>query len=275
MKPGPILDAFDWESYERVVILSPHIDDAVLSCGALIRSLKGRVSRLVVTICCGNPKSGEFDTQNPTRIRQRKGYVSPAIRRREDIEAMHHLDCDFVHLGFADAIYRRSPTTGKLIYRQSRQKWSRPNIGDAAHVEELYLVLRRLCHNMGSILLFSPMGIGYHVDHTICAMTALRLTNRRVPIVFYEDFPYVVDEKVGSGDDDDPERALARLSCAPLQRFYAPLDTEQQAETLSFYSSQIPSLFGNGNRMRKALAARTYDGTPAEFLWRPRALERT
>jgi hypothetical protein len=188
---------------------------------------------------------------------------------------MHYLDCDFVHLGFADAIYRRSPTTGKLIYRQSRQKWSRPNIGDAAHVEELYLVLRRLCHNMGSILLFSPMGIGYHVDHTICAMTALRLTNRRVPIVFYEDFPYVVDEKVGSGDDDDPERALARLSCAPLQRFYAPIDTEQQAETLSFYSSQIPSLFGNGNRMRKALAARTHDGTPAEFLWRPRALERT
>jgi energy-coupling factor transporter transmembrane protein EcfT len=84
-----------------------------------------------------------------------------------------------------------------------------------------------------------------------------------------------VDEKVGSGDDDDPERALARLSCAPLQRLYAPIDTEQQAETLSFYSSQIPSLFGNGNRMRKALAARTYDGTPAEFLWRPRALERT
>lgn len=275
MKPRPILDAFDWGSYERVVVLSPHIDDAVLSCGALIRALRGRVSRLVVTICCGNPESAESDTRNPTRIRQRKGYASPAIRRREDIEAMHHLDCDFVHLGFADAIFRRSPTTGKLIYRQSRQKWSRPNIGDAAHVEELYLVLRRLCHNMGSILLFSPMGIGYHVDHTISAMTALRLSNRRVRLVFYEDFPYVVDQKIGSGDDDDPERALGRLSCAPLQRLYAPLDVRKQAKTLSFYSSQIRSLFGDSKRMHKALAARTHDGKPAEFLWRPRALERT
>lgn len=253
-----------------MVVLSPHIDDAVLSCGALIRLLDGRVSRLVVTLCCGNPENEHAKQGNRTRSRQRKGFASPATRRKEDIEALHQIDCDFVHLGFKDAVYRRSPTTGRLIYQHSRQRWHRPNPGDAAHVEELYLVLRRLCHNMGTILLLSPMGIGYHVDHVICALTALRLNDRQVRLLFYEDFPYVVDRRVGSGEDDDPVRALARLSCVPGRRFYAPVDVALKAETLSFYSSQLPSLFEDEAGMRKALGARTHEEKPAEFYWSPR-----
>lgn len=43
---------------------------------------------------------------------------------------------------------------------------------------------------MGRVVIFSPMGIGFHVDHAICARVALRLADRRAPVLFYEDFPY-------------------------------------------------------------------------------------
>ncbi len=53
MRTVPLLDRLDWKDFERVVILSPHLDDAALSCGGLLHALQGRVSTLVVSICCG------------------------------------------------------------------------------------------------------------------------------------------------------------------------------------------------------------------------------
>ncbi len=269
-----LVDAFDWDRFERVVVLSPHIDDAVLSCTGLLSALDGLAPRLVVTLYCGNPEPSNPGAAEPkNRGRPRRGHVAPALRRREDIAAMRYLDCDWVHLGFPDAIYRRSPTTGQLIYRHPRQKWTRPNVADAGHIEELYLVLRRLCGNMGPRLLFSPMGVGHHVDHRICAMTALRLASRRTRVLFYEDFPYVIDKCVGSGDDDDPETALARLGQTPRRRYVVPANTKRQIKALSHYASQIGPLFGDEARMLKAVRARRYRGQPSEFFWAARPRE--
>lgn len=266
MKSSPIFDAIEWNRLERVVVLSPHIDDAALSCGALLDGLAGRVSRLVITIGCGNP-----GTPDPTGrgTRQRKGFAPMSRRRREDIDAMNLLGCDYVHLGFQDGIYRRSPVTGDLIYRHPRRKWSAPKIEDSAHIEEVFLTLRRLCHNMGPILIFAPMGIGSHVDHFICAMIALRLASSRVRVLFYEDFPYAVDGNVGKGADS-PQEALARLGRMADRRFFVPVDVERQARLLLAYASQVPALFGSEERMRTLLEARVHGTTPSEFFWSSR-----
>jgi LmbE family N-acetylglucosaminyl deacetylase len=260
IKTATLLDAFDWNRFERVLVLSPHLDDAALSCGALLSMLRGLVSRLVVTINCANPseqKSG----------RRRQGHASPQERRHADIAAMHAMDCDFVHLGFADCIYRRSPITGKLIYRDSRSHWQHPGVDDAAHIEELFLVLRRLCLNMGRFLLISPLGIGLHVDHTICAQLALRLTGRKTPLLFYEDFPYVVDPDVGGRADDGPELAAERLGLRLARRFVVPYATPVKTRFLSHYRSEIPLLFGDEARMRSMLALPRYEGQPSEIFW--------
>lgn len=274
MKPkirtSPLIDAFDWDRLERVVVLSPHIDDAVLSCTGLLSALHGRAPRLVVTLYCGNPES-----PNPGGVprpgRARRGHAPPSVRRKEDIAVMRSLDCDWVHLGFQDAIYRRSPTTGRLLYLHPRQRWTWPGDDDAGHVEELFLVLRRLCGNMGPRLLFSPMGIGHHVDHRICATTAVRLASRQTRLLFYEDFPYVIDKRVGSGEDDDPVTALGRLGLTATRRYVVPTDTRRQIEALSLYASQIAPLFGDEAKMRQAVEARR----PSEIFWRARPREVT
>jgi LmbE family N-acetylglucosaminyl deacetylase len=136
-------------------------------------------------------------------------------------------------------------------------------------MEELFLVLRRLCANMGPRLLVSPLGVGYHVDHRICALTALRLAGGQTSVLFYEDFPYVAGG-IGGGADD-PLRALGRLGLEPRRRYVVPANPTRQLKALSLYESQIEPLFGDAERMAKALKARTYRGQPSEFLWTARS----
>jgi LmbE family N-acetylglucosaminyl deacetylase len=264
------MEAFDWDRFERVVVLSPHIDDAVLSCTGLLCALDKVAPRLVVTLYCGNPEPTNSRAEGARgRPRKRRGHAAPSVRRREDLAVMRYLGCAWVHLGFPEAIYRRSPTTGRLVYRHPRQKWTRPNVADTAHMEELFLVLRRLTADMGPRLLVSPLGVGHHVDHRICALTALRLAGGQTRVLFYEDFPYVAGGGVG-GADDDPLRALSRLGLEPRRRYVVPANTNRQVKALSLYASQIEPLFGDEEGMREAVKARTHQGQPSEFLWTAR-----
>lgn len=271
MKTQALLERYDWKEFERVVILSPHLDDAALSCGGLLHCLQGRVSTLVVSICCGTLRVLAAD--GSSKLAHRRGHVSPRTRRREDIAAMHSVNADFVHLSFADGIYRRSPLTGKLIYRNERERWVLPRIDDMAHIEELYLVLRRLCLDLGSILLLSPMGIGHHVDHQITAQVAVRLAAAGATLLFYEDFPYVADASIGRGDDDGPHEALARLRLTPARHFALPVDVEGKMALLRHYASQVPALFGDDDGMRTRIAGHQHDNLPSEFYWRAQAIE--
>lgn len=141
MKTVSPATAFPWDDIERVVILSPHMDDAALSCGGLLNFLVGRqTSCLVINVYCGNPPVVK-NKDGTLRTPQRKGHANPRLRRREDVAAMRSVDADFVHLGFPDGIYRRSPLTNQLLYRHAWEKWVAPRVDDLAHVEELYLVL--------------------------------------------------------------------------------------------------------------------------------------
>lgn len=268
MKTLPLLSQHDWKGFERVVILSPHLDDAALSCGGLLHALRQQVSTLVVSVCCGTARVVKADGSR--QIASRKGHVSSRMRRSEDIAAMHSVDTGFVHLSFTDAIYRRSPLTDRLIYRTARERWVAPRIDDMAHVEELYLVLRRLCLDLGRILLVSPMGIGNHVDHHITAQVALRMatTNAGAELLFYEDFPYVADPGMGRGDQDDPPKALSRLQLAPAQRFVVPVDVDAKMALLRHYASQVQPLFGDDDGMRSRIVNQMHHSQPSEFYWR-------
>ena len=179
---------------------------------------------------------------------------------------MRDLACDYLHLGFADCVFRRSPLTGELIYKTARNKFSIAGPDDRSHVEELFLVLRRLCQAVGRVLVVAPLGIGFHVDHLICAQVALRLVPM-MHLLFYEDVPYVFDPEVGKGDVDGPLAALERLGCAPTQRLVVPYEPSEKLRLAQHYVSQIPALFPDES-LERSLTQRTHQGLPSEFYWR-------
>jgi LmbE family N-acetylglucosaminyl deacetylase len=266
MTARPLLDQLDFDAFERIVILSPHLDDAALSCGGLLHALQG-VATLVVTLCSGNPPPVAMP-DGSSKAPARRGHVSPRIRRAEDIAAMRAIDAEFVHLSFPDAIYRRSLQTGKLIYLGARERWITPHGDDAAHIEELFQLLRRICLDLGPILLVSPMGIGDHVDHQITARVAVRLAAAGASLLFYEDFPYVADPRSGRGGGDGPHAALARLQLEPAERFVVPVNIEGKMRLLRHYVSQVPVLFGSDEGMRAAIEGHQHGGNACEFYWR-------
>lgn len=269
MKGRHLLDQFDLDAFERVVILSPHLDDAALSCGALLHTLRG-MQTLVVTLCSGNPPP-RVSADGRKTLPARRGHVTPRIRRTEDVAAMRSIDAAYVHLSFPDAIYRRSLLSGKLIYLGARERWAAPHGDDQAYIEELYRLLRRICLDLGPILLLSPMGIGDHVDHQIVARVAMRLAEGGASLLFYEDFPYVAAPASGRGDGDHPRAALARLGLAPDECFIVPVDVDAKMALLRHYVSQVPVLFGDDASMREAILRSQHGGVPCEMYWQASA----
>lgn len=258
--------SLDLEKYERLLILSPHLDDAALSCGGLIMQTKGIISRLVITICSGDPPS----SKQGKRSKGRSIQIDPKIRRREDISAMHFADCDFVHLGFSDAIYRRSSTSGKLIYANQNQTWDGPRVDDASHIEELFLILNRLCKGMGKLLIFTPLGIGSHVDHVICTQIACRLLMNENRLMFYEDFPYILKKETGEERKGQAYEALSQLGFPPSERMSLTYNLAKKAELISHYKSQVPILFGSHPELMNQLEQTKVQGEPKEFYWKPK-----
>lgn len=86
-----------------VAVLSPHLDDAILSLGAAIACARGAVS--VVTVFAGDPEStldaGEWDS----RAGFRTAGEAARARREEDALACSDVDARPVWLPFADHQY--------------------------------------------------------------------------------------------------------------------------------------------------------------------------
>jgi LmbE family N-acetylglucosaminyl deacetylase len=83
-----------------VVVVSPHLDDAVFSCGQLLAADPGSV---VVTVFAGRPPRGRVGTWDQ---RSAESEDAVGIRRDEDRRALALLGATAVHLDFLDSQYR-------------------------------------------------------------------------------------------------------------------------------------------------------------------------
>ena len=91
------------------VYLSPHYDDAALSCGGAIhQQRRAGQAVLVVTICSAPPAPGEVFSPFAREIHGAMGNPDNlvAMRRDEDRAAIDRLGAEVVWLDFQDAVYR-------------------------------------------------------------------------------------------------------------------------------------------------------------------------
>src|SRR5512138_416649 len=99
----------------RWVYLSPHFDDAVLSCGGLISDqLKSGLAVEVWTVCAGSPDPGLPLSTFAQGLHNRwgTGLEAVAARRVEDEAAIHRLGACSRYWNLPDCIYRRLPGDG-------------------------------------------------------------------------------------------------------------------------------------------------------------------
>jgi LmbE family N-acetylglucosaminyl deacetylase len=223
MKPMP---------HPPLVCISPHPDDAALSCGGLLayQAGQGRPA-LVVTVFAGDPPPAEELTPFAQELHHEWGDMPNPMqqRRAEDAEAVAALGCAGQTWDYRDALYRH-PAYG------SREALFGPPAEEASLEKEL---LDRCAALAGGCYLL-PLAVGRHVDHQLLFRVGWRLHETGAAVAFYEDVPYVA----WAGG---PAARLAELG-RPLwpYRFTATPTWPAKMAAIACYPSQFASLEHDG-----------------------------
>jgi len=160
------------------LVISPHLDDAVLSLGGSIAAWVDAGTRVVVaSIYTTGPALSEL----APRMRRFADYVT---RRAEDEAACTLLGAETRYLDQTERAFRRPFLTGWGFFRTPSD---RGGFTTLAQVTRALDSLRAL--EPDRIVL--PLGVGNHVDHveTLIAATDWAIANGLLDRVrFYEDF---------------------------------------------------------------------------------------
>jgi len=250
--------------------LSPHFDDAVLSCGGLVAAqVEGGVPVAIATVFAGGPAKEEELTAFARWQHERWGDVEKAHQHRqeEDQAAVASLGARHLWWPFRDAIYRGQ----QYISDEALTGSVKP--GDAA-LPGLMMrsVMEVVSAKPATVCL--PLSAGRHVDHQLVASLARPMIALGVRIAFYEDFPY-------AACPGTVEEAIDRLDL-PLMPEVIDVSRHLEAKiaAIARYASQIPVIFRHEGGTPEAMAqavrryAEAVAGEPdryAERLWWLRA----
>jgi LmbE family N-acetylglucosaminyl deacetylase len=237
------------DGYDHIY-LSPHLDDAALSCGgAIARHANTGARVLVVTLCtAAPPPSGPF-SDFANAVHQSWG-LAPAevvnVRLHEDDLALARLDADTYRAGLLDAIYRRPDA-----YNSRDALFGTPAPDDSL----LYSTRQ---------LIYAPLGVGNHVDHQI--VYAAARDGAGAVMAFYEDFPYML----WAGAFEQRMRAIGQ----PFIASTIDIDTTlaRKIGAISAYASQLSSLFEEPAAFARIVTdyaenLRPKSGTYGERVW--------
>lgn len=155
----------DAVSRPTTLVISPHFDDAVLSCGHWLHMNPGAV---VATVCSGKPEPGRAASRWDARF----GTADRAAdeRRAEDEAALATLGATQHILGFLDDPYRGD---------------------DEPFEDDLERSIGELVDTLRPVACLVPLGFG-HIDHRITGRAARQALVDRpwCELVVYVDLPY-------------------------------------------------------------------------------------
>ncbi len=234
------------------IYLSPHYDDAVLTCGGLIASqADGGEQVHLLTICGGDPPPGALSEFAAFQhARWNLGVETVEKRRQEDRRAARELGASTAYLSIPDAIYRRSRLDGRYLY-DSEEAIFGPL--DEVEIDLIADLRKQLVGRMDEgANLVCPLAIGGHVDHRLTRAAAEGLG---LPLWYYADFPHAkVPDDPATGEPFPEATRGLQASIFPISSRHF----EQWADAIAAYASQVPVLWGSEAAMRRAL--RRYHG---------------
>ena len=220
--------------------LSPHLDDAVFSCGGTLAALARGGWRVVVatlfTRSVSDPKGFALACQLDKGLGAEVDYM--ALRRAEDCAAVRAL-------GLADPVHVPLPEAPHRGYDSAAALFGPLLPGDDV-AGPLRDVVSRLFADHAPNLVLAPQAIGGHVDH-VQAVEALGQV--RQPILWWRDFPYVSRNATPAEPFGDRMRGLAEHTFG--------LDGEAEQAKLQAclaYASQLGFQFGGPAGLRAKLS---------------------
>jgi LmbE family N-acetylglucosaminyl deacetylase len=179
------LDSVDsiGRSYPHVYI-SPHMDDAVLSCGGRIAMQVSRGEGVLVVAV--------FSEIGGTRAVSSMPGIPPGGLREmqdEDETALGCLEVDHLRLNYRDGAFRqRFPLLRYGLHLRAEERFA--GIFGAIRTD-----IERICSAAACRNLYLPLGIGQHIDHHLAFRIGFHLKRNPanpLAVSFYEDIPYAL-----------------------------------------------------------------------------------
>ena len=217
----------------NIIVLSPHLDDAALSCTDHIASWRNKGIQVTVDTIFSNFSTQEISAYQQRFIRQLKFQDScdyGKARETEDIRAMKMLDVNYRHANFVDAGFRASKQ-GQPVYPGYQALT--PFKVDHHSEKLLNSLIDYLSLYKDADLVYIPLGVGGHIDHVLVREAALSVINNN-KIGFYVEFPYGLRFW---------KYRFSMLNYIKQKRLSRRMITNYKRQVLNVYQTQIDFLF--------------------------------
>lgn len=234
------------EKKEKVIVVSPHFDDAILSCGGMLCSDEW-INREISIFNVFSDISRKKETMSDVIVE----YVAKDLgiskckvnldmcekwivtRRKEELLATQALGVKSFDLGYTDAIFRISDD--EFIY-DTEEKLFLGQIRENVLLDQLIHQFIEICKDYS--ICYFPAGIGNHPDHIILHLVGKNIQCNHSDIRFYCEIPYSIDKEVKEG----------KMYEIDVEENY-----ERKIRAVSEYKTQLNWLLGNGNNIEKII----------------------
>jgi LmbE family N-acetylglucosaminyl deacetylase len=235
----------------RVLAISPHLDDAVVSAGGRIFDLTASGHEVLVWTMFAK---SAFPPYSPLAQDLHDLWKLPddpvGVRRLEDVRAVTHLGAEPRHSEFLDAIYRRAPagwqfSEGSSLYSPSE---------DADLHASLCQTVREALSTQPDLVL-TAAAIGSHVDHVAVRDAVLTVCrDSGVPVRLWQDLPY--SARTSQTPPVPPGVCLGTPERIPM----SSAGWIAKCAAVACYASQLPALWPEDADFQVALAAHARAG---------------
>ncbi|RCX11126.1 LmbE family N-acetylglucosaminyl deacetylase [Anaerobacterium chartisolvens] len=202
---------------KKIIYLSPHFDDMVLSNGGLARKIyEGFKQFTLVNVFTNSLWAPNCpDTLDMKEITE--------IRHREDASYCSRLGLQYINLDFDDSSVRGYDAQIELSASVNEDKAYAP-------------VKRRIAELLSDMdfdFVFCPLAVGNHIDHRIIFETVKEARPRNV--LYYEDLPYAL------GFTEESIKSIAGTALKNPTAYYVEIHTvmDEKLNDIVIYDSQL------------------------------------
>lgn len=232
-----------------VYFVSPHLDDAALSCGGLISYLAEKTEVTVISVFTEtSPSPHTLSARMYLRQCQNTDAEQLFERRKsEDKQILNSSGVTIKHLNFVDALWRKKKEVnflGKLlgnivpeilhVYPTYRFHAISGRISscDIELAEEIKKALLSVVDDKQKFVVFCPAAVGNHVDHMITKKCCQEVFEKSV---LWSDFPYGKENKLTPEEFNE------------YHEFMFDGGQENRMQMIKSYKTQYAAMFGGTN----------------------------
>jgi LmbE family N-acetylglucosaminyl deacetylase len=167
----------------KIVVLSPHRDDAAFSLSLAIGAWLERDHSVEVVNCFTRSEHAPFSDVGSVHANDRMTYAT-AVRSKEDESWRQQFGAAAKRLSLKDLNVKDGPLRMHCTLEELTSVAVNP-------ADKAMAKIQKAMEGAGAVLL--PLALGGHVDHRTALEAAGAIAESAVPCAFYEDLPYALE----------------------------------------------------------------------------------